>query len=235
MKKAVISIVILLLFLGSFALMHYTGAEERVYGEHTPVAKAGGMLQVVPRFADVYANWKEMGLNARFIVSYGRYLRFVEAGGGGFATEPRFPLKTRPLAGEYERHLNHENVLWVAMQNGLARKIHHVLPPNGYARKKEELLGAAGGYFSEGVYVTSYFGGLRYISDRPPRTREPVVILVDASYMAETNAPALVRGLWESGLKVDSLIFCMAEDSPDVSDDERGRLREAARLFAGLR
>lgn len=235
MKKAFISSLILFLFLGSLALMHYTGAEERVYGEHTSVARAGGMLRVVPRFADVYSHWKAMGLNARFIVSYSRFLRFVEEGAGGYAAERKFPLRMKSKVGEYERHVGHENILWVAMQNGIARKIHHVLSPDSFARKMQELRGTPGGYFTEGAYVTNYFGGLRYISDKAPRTREPVMLLVDASYMAETDAQGLVRSLRESGLKVDSLVFCLAEESPDVSDAERDRLREAARLFAGSR
>lgn len=194
---------------------------------------------IVNKTSDLYYLWKKQGYSGNVLIHVGNYLHFIPQNSPLVSTR-RLPSREEIVRQilAYESALTHRNVLWVAMQENMLRYIHVVLPHVTYEKKRQEI--------SRGMkHAPSYerailrsseiddaeMGLLRTLSDTMPKVNEPVLVNIDASYLATSDIQSFAMALKQSGLRIRLLTFCLSEDSPDVNDQDRERLRQLAQIL----
>lgn len=237
MLRTLTSVLIVILVAASLFILSHTGVSSRLYGSAKGFSDGDVPYYILRTSAEVYPFWKSAGVRGRAVIHFGRFLHYVGVDMPGvYEGRDRFPVKTADLLGEYEKKLEYRNFLRVAVKGNVARELYNVLPPEAF---REKFRSVGGGSRAEGVWVagdtvvTHDFGLRRTITGRIPLVEEPVLINIDASYFSGADAPALLSELKRSGVRTDLLTLTLSEDNPDVSEAERERLREFARLLGG--
>lgn len=225
------SFAILLFFCVSAYCLNYAGISSRVYKKVYNISDDGVPVAIVMNAADLYERWKRKGFRGRIVINIGKYLCFVEVEKSAFygLTEKGI-VNAIDIKEEYRRHLDYKNLLWLAMEEDMAREVYHVLPRSTF-KEKLDTRGKTIKGFSEKEIVISELGSRRTMTDRLPLISEPVLLNIDASYFDYSDAEGFVRELKKSGLKTDLVTFNLSADNQDVTDEERGRAMEAARMF----
>ncbi len=212
-----VSLAIALALAGTALGLEGVGRSARAMGAARSLRDGRLEVHLVGDAAAVYRLWKEAGVRGRTLVQVGRFLHFVPAQDDDPFTGACTAL---PFAGA-EAKLDNRNFLWVAGYAGVVRRAYYVVPPERFRKP-------AGTW--DRVDVEGF--PLR-VSTRLPRLREPVLFDVHASYFEATDGAALLDELRASGLATDLVTMDLAQDSPDVSDRARDRLRAFARALVG--
>jgi len=225
MKKILISLIILIASAASFFLLNHAGISARKELRAFSLARERFPAYVVKRTVDTYALWKEKQVRGRIVVHLGKFLHFTESEPPGTTLIPEVV--------NYHSHFSdaqtsYRDFLWVALQTNIAREIITVIPPEDF----KERFGLDKSLSAPHDVVNHEYGSLRTFTTRLPSTPEPVLLNIDASYFASTDAAQLMDSLLKSALQADMVTICLAEDNPDVTDPERKKLLEFVRLLS---
>jgi hypothetical protein len=218
---------------GAAALVQHAGESARVYGEvqwstDQPIRS----LRLVETSRGAHAALARSGLRGRVLISLSRYLHFVPVEGAVADGLNSFPIPSIDLVEVHAKQVNPRNLLWVVLQEGIAREIVHLLPEAEYQRRRGEI-----GRPSPGIdllpteIVTHELGSRRTILADPPVLTEPVILCIDAAYLDEADIGSTLDRLRPSQLETDFVVLNLALDNPDVSDVGRIRLVELAEVL----
>jgi hypothetical protein len=219
----------------ALARLHAAGVASRAGGSPRRLGDPALQVITVRTSRELHAALVEQGVRGRVLVSVGRYLHFREMPtDAAWAGNDRLPLRVFDLVPAYEERVDRMSHLWLAVRAGLAREVRHVVPPATFREKRAAALAEDTDVVSIGAHeiVLHHWGARRTISDRLPRSAEPVVLVIDASWFELGDAGALRRDLERSGLTADLVAISLAEDDPAVGARSRDELLA---LAAGLR
>jgi hypothetical protein len=224
MIKIVLAFLIIAGCAASLIMLNQQGISARVQGKVFALAREHFPAYAAMDTGDVYSLWQEKQVHGRIVVQLGRFFHFMEAGNlnGG-------PPQIAKIVSDHERfnisRTSYKDYLWVAFQTNIAREIYTVLPPADFKERfdnpqpKKEIA----------VYE---YGSPRIFTSSLPSVAEPVLLNIDASYFASTDAAQLIDELMKSGLKADIVTICLAEDNPDVTDRDRQKARDFIRFLS---
>lgn len=225
----------MIVFIAGAALvaLNSTGNTSRQYEKSYHMGDPRLPVMVEDNSREVYAFIKEKGMHGRILIHLSKYLHFVPPDVSSvYEGIERFPIITKSLSREYEKMVDQRNFLWIAMRTNIARRIYHVLPPYMFTEKREAVEAYTRGVsVKQGTIITHFLGSSRVIAERMPTIKEPVLLIIDASYFEYAGGSSLFDDLRASGVKTDLLILCLSEDNPDVQEQERKKLRQFAELL----
>jgi hypothetical protein len=236
MRKWTASALIVLFLAASLAYLGHAGDSARHGSNACGVFDPALPVHVANTSAEVYSLWKDRGFHGRVVLHIGRYLHFVGVDVGEvYGGIDVFPVRTKGLMREYERRIDAENFLWIALQANIARELINVLPAEVFAAKLSALEGVRGVAVTGDSIVTSHFGSRRTITSGVAASAEPVLINIDASYFGHSDGAGLLEQLKSSGLSADMISLCLSMDNPEVTGAERDALinfrKNLARTF----
>lgn len=189
---------------------------------------------IVERMTELYPIWKGSNIHGRVVVHMGRFLHFGAIDENElYQSNGRFPTDVHDQMPFFEGRAKMENLLWLAMRGGLARSVYYVMPGESFAMRQEALRGVPLVEVRREAITMDEHGSMRRIVralDALPQG-EPLVLNVDASYMAQASPQQVASMLKSSPRAFDMLTLCMATDNPDVTPADRDALRELARLL----
>jgi hypothetical protein len=221
-KNIVLAIAIVIGCLTSMIILNYEAISSRIQGKAFVLARERFPAYTVKRTTDVYSLWKEHQERGRIVVHLGRFLHFMDDSAEG-------PPQIATIAADHAhfliRRIFYKNFLWAAFQANITRKIYTVLPPADF----KERIGATP---QQNKFVIYEFCSPRIFTTSLPSVAEPVLLNIDASFFASTDAAQLVHDLMKSGLKADIVTICLAEDNPDVTDLDRRKARDFIALLS---
>lgn len=182
---------------------------------------------IVRTSADLLAELEASGVRGATLVYLSRFLHFVPVARAVPADALRIPVETFDLGEAHVSRVDPKNVLWLALESGVAREVVHVLPAEDYFQKRQALsAGGADIWFEHDRVVTHSTGSRRTIADSVPLDRldGPFMVAVDASYLDGESPGDVDTVLATVDLESVPIILNRAEDNPDVSDFGRRRL-----------
>lgn len=224
MKNIVLAIVIIIGCFASLLMLNHGAISARTQGKAFALARERFPAYTVKNTADVYSLWQEHQARGRIVVHLGRFLHFMEAPPSSEGP-PRIATIAADHAHFLVRQISYKDFLWAAFQTDIVREIHTVLPPADF----KERIGATP---QQNEYVIYEFCSPRIFTVSLPSVAEPVLLNIDASFFASTDAAQLVNDLMKSGLKADIVTICLAEDNPDVTDLDRRKARDFIALLS---
>lgn len=231
-KYVLMALALVLLLPVTVLILSGIGAAARTGG--SPHGFRGGVPTVMVDTApDIYANWKRLGMHGRLLLHFGRFVHFVPIEENVlFAGNGQFPVRTTNMLEYYEQKIDNTNFLWVATQANIGRSARIVMPPSDFRDKYDIAVQSHNPDVSLNAtgIVTHYHGTRWVISDRVIPVEEPVLVSVDASYFAQSDPASLLAELVSSGISTDLMILYRGVDNPEVTDRERQRLNEFAKL-----
>jgi hypothetical protein len=215
---------------GAAALVQRTGSSARVYGEAVwPLNEPIQAFEVVETATGLHDVLVRSGRRGRVVVYLSRYLHFVPVEGAVPNGLNRFPIPPIDLVDEYAVRVDPKNVLWVVLQEGIAREVVHVLPRQEYESRRSGITaGSPGIALRPAAIVTHEVGSRRTVQSELPALGEPVILGIDAAYLDGADVFSTIDLLRASGLGVDLVVLNLSLDNPDVSDLGRNRLRDLA-------
>ena len=224
LKNIVLAIVIIIGCIASLVLLNHGAISARTQGKAFVLARERFPAYTVKRTADVYSLWQEHQVRGRIVVHLGRFLHFIEA-----ARFSEGPPQIATVADDHAhfpmRNISYRDFLWAAFQTDIAREIYTVLPPADFKEK-------IGATLRQNKIVIYEFCSPRIFTTSLPSVAEPVLLNIDASFFASTDAAQLVNDLMKSGLKADIVTICLAEDNPDVTDPDRQKALDFIALLS---
>lgn len=229
---------IVLLFLVAVWLVDRAGRSSRTIGPASAAGPDVSSIEVVGTSHDLYLTWKSGGEHGRRLVHASRFLHFVPAFDDidfdGFDT---FPIRVFDLPDRYEKRVTPQNLLWIALQTGIARRIHHLVPPDTLDEKLGQIGPRPVGARVRGRRILTHeHGSPRVVADAFPVAPEPVLLSVDASYFEARDPGEFLEEMRRASLNADRIVLCRSEDNEEVGPEARARLDElAARLGATAR
>ncbi len=210
------SLAIALALVGTALGLEAVGRSARAVGATRAIRDSAPNVHLVGDAAAVYRIWKDARVHGRTLVHVGRFLHFVPAQEEDPTTGA---CRDVPIA-EGDAKLDNRNFLWVAGYAGVIRRIFYVVPPERFRKPP-------------GTWDRVDLSGFeRRVSSHLPELREPVLLQIHASYFESTDGGALLEDLGRSGLETDLVTLNLAQDSADVSETARERLRAFARVLA---
>jgi len=227
-------IFILVLFSASLVSVPLVGKHSRRYA---PGGLNAGSAFLVKKTSGVYSLWKETGFFGNVLIHCSAHFSFVPVRN---IPGTAYPLEQGAVSSRmtaYENELSYKNYLWVAMQAGLVRHIYNVLPVAVYDKKARAVAGNEHPPFDEKStsgrkeIADSRLGLPRTISVNLPQTKEPVLMNIDASYLSGVDIREFAHLLEKSGLRIGLLTLCLSEDSPDVAEGDREKLKRLADIL----
>lgn len=224
MKKFALALLIIAACAASLIMLNHGGNTTRVLGRAFALARERFPAYAVKTTGDVYSLWQEQRVHSRIVVHLGRFLHFMEAGHstGG-------PPQIATIVADHEHftieRTSYRNFLWVAFQTNIARGIYTVLPPADFKKRFNNTQ-------PQKEIIVHEYGSPRIFTTRLPTLAEPVLLNIDASFFATTDAAQLMYELMKSGLKADIVTICLAEDNPDVADLDRQKARDFITLLS---
>jgi hypothetical protein len=205
-------------------MLNQGGKAARVQGKSFALAGERFPAYAVTTTGDVYSLWREQQVHGRIVVHLGRFLHFMEAGHSSDG-----PPQIATIVADHEHftieRTSYKDFLWVAFQTNIAREFYTVLPPADFKERFNTTQ-------TNKEIVRHEFGSLRIFTTRLPPVAEPVLLNIDASFFASTDAAQLLDDLMKSGLKADIVTVCLAEDNPDVADTDRQKARDFISLLS---
>lgn len=226
----VVSAAILVVALISLVWVQWTGRQARRFAGE-PVALSAEILPIheANTSLEVLELWRRAGVRGRRVVHLSRFLHFVSVDNVVPPGLEKFPVATFDLVEAYKSRVDPRNWLWVALQEGLIREIVHVLPPADLESRRRSLVGAGSGIWFEGdAILTHELGSRRRLMSRLPRSREPVLLTVDASFLELVPPESLGQSLRKSPLQTDLFVLSYSSDNADVTDEGRQGLDQFA-------
>lgn len=235
MKKYPLLILSIILIWCSLALLYAVDS----YGKsRRTLPRAGSDLGKRPSVVllkdskDVYSLWKKYNCYGLQALQIGRYLHFMPIGDDGVLAFKGGSRRTGAnIIAEYEKNVTNKNFLWVALQANVLREVFYVLPQDIFADKLRKMEVASHGKadFSNKL-VFDEFGWRRTLMTHMPSMQEPFLANVDASFFASGDAAGLLHELTVSKSKIVLITFCLSESNPEVTDNDRIRLKEFMNL-----
>ena len=224
LKNIVLAIVIIIGCIVSLVMLNHGAISARRHGKAFALARERFPAYTLKRTADVYSLWQEHQARGRIVVHLGRFLHFMD--GSHFSEGPpqiativddhtHFPM----------RQVSYRDFLWAAFQTDIAREIYTVLPQADF----KERFGATP---QQNKIIIYEFCSPRIFTTTLPSVNEAVLLNIDASFFASTDAAQLVNDLMKSSLKADIVTICLAEDNPDVTDLDRRKARDFIALLS---
>jgi hypothetical protein len=222
-------------FVGGLMFAQRVGSNARAYaGEPRQLNEPPITIEVVETSAELHDALLASGMRGRVLLALSSFLHFVPVGGVIPQGLVRFPVPAFNLVEAFGSEVNHTNVLWVVLQAGVAREVVHVLPREDYQRRRGELnAGPVGVVLAPDAIITHELGSRRTLRVAPPPLAEPVLLIIDASYLDLVGVGEALELLRGSGLRTDLMVANLARDNPDVSDLGRKRLHSLADALAG--
>jgi hypothetical protein len=182
------------------------GRSSRVLQARAP-AGAGRRASVVKDASGAFHAWAQSGVRGRVVVVLtGRWSRPAGAG--------RHPPPSRgePIRSD-ATPVDVDSALFAAAEAGIARSYEVVMPREAFARHVGEASGRKGAVTSDGSLSLPNHGLERRFSRTdtfvPPR--EPVLVLVEPSFLDEGSPPDPAAWLAARGAVVDLLIVALED------------------------
>lgn len=222
-----ISCALILLFLVLLYAIDRYGRNARKSGTGFSLADASLPKIAVGYPEDAYIAWKMRGYRGRVVVALSKRLNFIEPE-KIMTQRDRFPLDPRSQGNELERRLNSENFLFVAMKRGIVRKIIHIVPDSDFRWRRDAASDIGGVAAAENAISTPYRGSPRLITTlgHLPATDEPVLLYINASFFHDHTPDEVLAGLRNARVRTDYVVFCDSLEDPEVTEEERLRLRD---------
>ena len=224
LKNIVLAIVIIIGCVASLVMLNHGAISARRQGKTFVLARERFPAYTVKKTADVYSLWQGHQARGRIVVHLGRFLHFMDA-----SHFSEGPPQIATVADDHAhfpmRQVSYRDFLWAAFQTDIAREIYTVLPPADF----KERFGATQ---KQNKMVIYEFCSPRIFTTSLPSVAEPVLLNIDASFFASTDAAQLVNDLMKSGLKADIVTICLAEDNPDVTGPDRRKARDFIALLS---
>ena len=220
-------------FAGALIGLQHLGQTSRTFDPAVTLRDGPYPIRVVGSSGDLYRLWEETGLKGRQLVHLSRFLHFVPIAASNATTGlDRFPVRTFDLPAYYETRLDATNLLWISMQTGIVRGVHHVLPSHDLDTRLAQLNPEMPGVRIDGRRIVTFESGSpRTLFDQLPEIEEPVLVSIDASFLEAVEPEAVVELLRTSRLRSDLIALCRAEANPDVSTAARQRLDQLAKAL----
>jgi hypothetical protein len=218
------------LLCAALLLVTAVGRSGRVYAHHPekPV--------MVNSPEDAYRRWRKAGLNGRVVISISRWLNFVDINSALIipVRNPK-PLLVRNVAHEAEKQLSAKNFLKIAVLNGVAREVIHVVPETEYPDKVAAVREVEGATARGDAIFAPDHGTPRRITTLKglKRAGEPVLLYLNASFFRYHTPEEVLEGLKRAEIAADDVVLCLSANDPDVTEAERDRLRRYADLAGG--
>lgn len=207
-------------------LLEVAGARARTF---LPVRSSGSIdITVLRTNAELYRYWKQKGVTGRIALHAGRYLHYVAPDKEplGFRATRVYPVSLRATRQEMEGRIDHTNVLRAAVQSNMVRELYMVMPPELFRSR----FSSDADYpdRGKGIVRADDVDAFRTIVSAAPELKERVLLSIDATYLSGSDGNALLERLFAGAITADVITFSLAEDNPDVREDER---LEALRLL----
>lgn len=205
----------------------------------TPSFQDNRTIYLARSTSDLYHFWRHKGIKGMVMVHAGRYLHYeAPPNPSDYAVTDGYPLVVTPLRHEHENNIGYRNFLWNALHVQVARKLYYLLPPEAFQERFADGAGEAE-KTGDGGMRTHDLGKQRIIGTSFPAVTEPVVLNMDASFLASLSGAAILGGLSDRAAPLGLVSVCLAEDNPDVTSVERARtlelLNSAPLAAAGIR
>jgi hypothetical protein len=158
------------------------------------------------------------------VVCFSRYLHFLAVHESNFVDVYQgFPLKIPDIKKAIRASLNDENFLWVAVEEGIARKVYHVIPRQTLSERIEvakefTVFNVKQGepYRIKGDVIEGHYRHTpRYILTLKdlPEFNEPVILVFHPSFFEFDEGPEeLIKALKARGIRYDSIRFYEPKD-----------------------
>jgi hypothetical protein len=236
MNRITISFLLIILCLTTVMTVNHYAIASRVQGKSFSLVQNGFPVHVARTTGDVYALWQEKKVHGRIVVHLGKFLHFMGAQITTGKSEPYPQITNVAQDHQYYRveQASYRNFLWNAFQSNIARKIYNVLPPAVFMQRFElkDIREAEKEIIEHFDASVVYDGAQRTFTAKLPSIAEPVLLNIDASYFSSVDAAQLLDSLLKSGIRADLVTVCLAEDNPDVNDNERQQLRSFIQLLS---
>jgi hypothetical protein len=189
-----------------------------------PVADAGGAWRA----------WRQAGVHGRRLVVFSGRWSTIPASKAAPPDFPAIVASTAVGALGVESAGTPETALLLAAMDGTARDLTTVMPPEALGRRLQATRGAPGLRADPGLIFHPASGYQRLILAcdlpvaRTPAYAEPVLVLVEPSYLGDPACGDVEAWLAARGLTTD--LALVALDDPAATDAQRA----AARALAGL-
>jgi len=218
-------------FLAVLLLLTVTGRSGRSSG---PLS--GNRPVIVSNPEDAYLRWHGAGQRGRIVIGISRWLNFVDIDTTRIipARNPK-PLRVTNLAAGAEKQLSARNFLTVAVMNGIAREIIHLVPEAEYPDRAAVVRKGSGARVRDGVISIPYLGTPRRITtvESLQPFDEKVLLYVNASFFRYLQPEELLTLLKSKNIRADDTVLCLSVGDSEVTDGERARLRRFAELLRG--
>lgn len=237
-RQLLAALLLFALFAVTAAGLDLYGKRSRVIGASRGASPGGVRADQCLSAADAYRILKAEGHHGRVVVSLSRRLNFETTDESDFLAArgidaTAYPLGLFSLTEAIAETASSRNFLYVTMRSGIGREIIHVVPDEVF---RDEILRRSPSRRGNARHVaTDFMGSPRIITTLATLgpVQEPVLLYVDASYFRGEHPEKVMAGVVLSGLTSDRAIFCESSDDVQITDEERSRLREFARLWRG--
>ncbi len=164
---------------------------------------------VIKRSEEAYEVWKKKGMRGRVIISMSQWLYFMPPEKDIVPSQADFPLKIKNPLREAESELRRENLLRLALESGIARKIVHVLPAEVFQEKVRLSRKIEGVRVSDGAIKYPHLGSPRLITslNNLERIEEAVLLYIDAAFINTTGLEKIWEILNEKGIRTELIII----------------------------
>ncbi|MFC1770185.1 hypothetical protein ACFLZI_03950 [Nitrospirota bacterium] len=227
-----VSALILIFALGVALSMQFKGESSRRFVDtrsFLPVAPI-----IVRNTTDLYPLWKEQKIHGRLVVHFGRFIHFVAINDEElYEPSGHFPSHVYDPTPFYEERIERNNILRVAMRAGLVRTIFYVMSDARFEYVQQLLRDDPLVKVGDKEIVMHEFGSMQKIvrSLESFPSGEPVVMNIDATFMADVSPEETLAILRSGNVQYDILTLCLAEDNPYVTPVDRERLLELAAMM----
>ena len=226
------SIIIIIFFIISMVLLNLFGINSRFYGNSTYLFKNDGQLKYVKDSSELYSIWKKNKVKGRIILNISNYLHFVPVDTDQILKQDIFAFQSENPIKIYEKQISFNNYLNVAVQANIAREIYNIIPQTSFLERlnesdKDDINKAK----NQDKIIFHYLGTKRVITYNLPSLKEPVLINIDASYFKSSSPDSLIQMLTAVDLQYDIITFCFGKDNPEISNNEREKLKTFVKHF----
>lgn len=219
-----IAILIILFFLATCLSLEYLGKSARSC--ITIPFEKNRTIYLAHNTSDLYHFWKKQRLKGVILVNAGRYLHYESpAPALDFTVNASYPLRVKSMRQKHEQELSYRNYLWNALNAQMARKLYYVLPADDFRERFSDGMNE-GKQMSDGSVPTHELGKQRIIGIRMPDADEPVILNLDATFLASSSAVAALEDITKLPVLPALITICLSEDNPDVRDEERRLVKE---------
>lgn len=199
------------------------GTGSRIYRNDSSAEAGDRGTYIVDRPEDAYAVWRKLGVKGRTIVSLSRRFYFIAPDSG----MPQPPALRGVNESDFdtgtENGLKTGNFLYLAVSNGIARRLIHIVPDAFFADTLEYARDLTGAVIDKrGIHVP-HLGAPRLIASLPlfDAPDERVLLYIDATFLQNNKPEDIAAQLRIRGLRTDCVVLCRALDEDEVTSGQR--------------